>query len=126
VSITRRQPESSKLPGRLACWLKGAARTAVGDGGKTRGFVPAAPCAKLATCRIGGTIEGRVPPGGVIVSDPDKRVAVRLEELALANSLTPTALVELLEEKGVLNQAEVLERIRKIRDKTRGIQGRPI
>ncbi len=53
------------------------------------------------------------------MSDPDKRVTVRLEELALANSLTLTALVELLKEKGVLTQAEVLERIQKIRDKTR-------
>jgi hypothetical protein len=51
------------------------------------------------------------------VSEPDKRVTVRLEELALANSLTLTALVELLEEKGVLAQAEVLERICKIRDR---------
>ncbi len=119
VSTTRRQPESPKPHGRPEWSLKVAARIAVGDGGKTRGFVLAAPCAKLATCGIGSTTEGRVPPGGAIVSDPNKRVTVPLEELALANSLTLTALVELLEEKGVLTQAEVLERVRKIRDKTR-------
>ncbi len=119
MSSIRRRPESPKLPGRPEWSLKGAARIAVGDGGTTRGFVPAAPCAKLGTCGTGSTIEGGVPPGGAIVSDPDKRVTVPLEELALANSLTLTALVELLAEKGVLTQAEVLERGQKIRDKTR-------
>jgi len=45
------------------------------------------------------------------------RVTVKVEELATANSLTLTALVELLEERGVLKQSEVIERIRVIRDR---------
>ncbi len=117
MNSIRRQPESPKLLGKPEWSLKGAARIAVGDGGKTRGFVPAAPCAKLATCGTGSTIEGRVPPGGAIVSDPDKRVTVPLEELALANSLTLTALVELLQDKGILRRDDVLERVRVIRDR---------
>jgi hypothetical protein len=44
------------------------------------------------------------------------RVTVNSEELALANSLTLTALVQLLEERGVVKQAEVLRRVREIRD----------
>ena len=49
--------------------------------------------------------------------DSDKRVTVRVEELALSNSPTRTALVELLEEKGILKRDEVWERVRKIRDR---------
>lgn len=44
------------------------------------------------------------------------RVTVSSEELALANSLTITALVQLLEEHGVVKQAEVLQRVKEIRD----------
>jgi hypothetical protein len=44
------------------------------------------------------------------------RVTVSSHELALANSITLTALVQLLEERGVVRQAEVLRRVREIRD----------
>ena len=55
------------------------------------------------------------------VSDSGKRVTVSVQELALANSLTLAALVELLEEKGVVSQAEVLERTRVIQDKKKPV-----
>lgn len=47
----------------------------------------------------------------------EKRVTVGLEELALTNSLSLTALVEVLEEKGILTHREVLDRMRAIRDR---------
>jgi hypothetical protein len=44
---------------------------------------------------------------------PDnEKKTVRVEEIALSNSLTLAALVELLEERGVVRQEEVLERIK--------------
>lgn len=46
-----------------------------------------------------------------------KRVTVSVEQLTLSNSLQLTALVELLEEKRILRQAEVLDRMREIRDR---------
>ena len=46
----------------------------------------------------------------------NERVTVSAEELALANSLTLAALVQLLEERGVVKQAEVLRRVQEIRD----------
>jgi hypothetical protein len=49
------------------------------------------------------------------VADKDKRVTVSVEELALSNSVTLAALVELLEEKNLISRAEVLERIKRIR-----------
>ena len=47
----------------------------------------------------------------------DEKKTVRVEELALSNSLTLTALVELLEEQGIVRREEVLERARIIRDR---------
>ena len=52
------------------------------------------------------------------MNKPEQRVTVGVEELALSNSLTLTALVELLEERGVLAKQEVLDRVRKIQTKT--------
>lgn len=46
-----------------------------------------------------------------------QKLTVGVEELTLTNSLTLTALVELLEEKGILHQGDVLERMRQIRDR---------
>lgn len=51
------------------------------------------------------------------MAEADERVTGSAQELALANSLTLTALVQLLEERGVVKQAEVLRRVREIRDK---------
>lgn len=42
---------------------------------------------------------------------------VTVEELALTNSLTLMALMELLEERGILKHSDVLERMRLIRDR---------
>ncbi len=45
------------------------------------------------------------------------RVSVRVEELTLTNTLQLTAIVELLEERGILKQSDVLERMRVVRDR---------
>ena len=51
----------------------------------------------------------------------NQRPTVSVEELSIAHAFTLTAIIELLQEKGILSQAEVLERISKIR--ARNIQG---
>ena len=48
-----------------------------------------------------------------------KRVTVRVEELALTNTLQLTAILELLEERGIMTQSDVLERMRVVRDRKR-------
>lgn len=53
------------------------------------------------------------------MADNEKKT-VRVEELALSNSLALTALIELLEGQGIVRREEVLERARVIRD-----QGKP-
>ena len=52
------------------------------------------------------------------MSEQDKRVTVRVEELALSNMMTLNALVELLEEKDAVTRREVLGRIRRLQDQT--------
>jgi len=47
----------------------------------------------------------------------DGRVTVKVEGLVLSNSLQLTAIVELLEERGILTQSVVLERMKVIRDR---------
>ena len=47
-----------------------------------------------------------------------RKQPVSFEELALSNMLIVQALVELLNEKGVLAQAEVLQRVQKLRQET--------
>lgn len=46
-----------------------------------------------------------------------EQVTVSTEQLILSHTLQITALVELLEEKGVLTQAEVISRMEAIRDR---------
>lgn len=46
-----------------------------------------------------------------------EHVTVSLEQLTLSNSLQLTAVVELLEERDILKQAEVLERMQEIRER---------
>jgi len=46
-----------------------------------------------------------------------KRVTVRVEELALSNTLQLTAIVELLEERGIMTQGDVLKRMKEVRDR---------
>ena len=48
------------------------------------------------------------------MSQPNRQV-VSVEELALSNMLTVNALVELLSEKGLVSQQEVLERVKRLR-----------
>ncbi len=45
------------------------------------------------------------------------RVTVGVGEITLSNSLQLTALVELLEEKGILSQQDVIKRMEAIRDR---------
>ncbi len=45
------------------------------------------------------------------------RVTVPVEELTLSNTLQLTAIVELLEERGIITQGDVLERMRVVRDR---------
>ena len=45
------------------------------------------------------------------------RVTVGVGEITLSNSLQLTALVELLEEKGILTQQDLIERMEAIRDR---------
>ncbi len=46
-----------------------------------------------------------------------ERVTVRVEELTLTNTLQLTAIVELLEERGIMTQGDVLESMRVVRDR---------
>ncbi len=46
-----------------------------------------------------------------------ERATVRVEELTLSDSLQLTAIVELLEERGVMTQHDVVERMKAVRDR---------
>ena len=46
-----------------------------------------------------------------------KRTTVRVEELTLTNTLQLTAIVELLEERGIMTQSDVLKRMKEVRDR---------
>ena len=46
-----------------------------------------------------------------------ERVTVSVEELTLTNTLQLTAIVELLEERGIMTQQAVIERMKAIRDR---------
>ncbi len=48
------------------------------------------------------------------------RATVRVEDLAYSNMLSINALVELLEERGILPKAEVLERINRLGEEAQG------
>ena len=52
-----------------------------------------------------------------------QRQSVSYEDLAYSNMLQIQALVELLSEKGILGQAEVLERVKKLQHEIR--DGKP-
>ena len=52
------------------------------------------------------------------MSEQDKRVTVGVEELAYSNMMTLNALVELLEEKGVVSKQDVLDRIKRLQEQT--------
>ncbi len=46
-----------------------------------------------------------------------ERVTARVEELTLSDSLQLTAIVELLEERRVMTQHDVVERMKAVRDR---------
>ena len=46
-----------------------------------------------------------------------EEITVSTEHLTLSNSLQLTALVELLEEQGILKESDVLDRMKDIRDR---------
>ena len=52
------------------------------------------------------------------MSEQDKRVTVGVEELAYSYMMTLNALVELLEEKGVVSKQDVLDRIKRLQEQT--------
>ena len=51
----------------------------------------------------------------------DERVTVSTEELTLTNTLTLTALDELLEQKGLLAEGDVIERMKTIQTRKGGV-----
>ena len=50
-------------------------------------------------------------------STPDRQ-AVSFEELAYSNMLTLNALIELLDEKGLIGKEEILERVKRVQAQT--------
>ena len=50
-------------------------------------------------------------------STPDRQ-AVSFEELAYSNMLTLNALIELLDEKGLIGKKEILERVKRLQGQT--------
>jgi hypothetical protein len=57
--------------------------------------------------------------GGPNVASERNSQTVSFEELAYSNMLTLNALVELLNEKGLLSKQEVLERVKQLQAQTR-------
>ncbi len=53
-----------------------------------------------------------------------ERVAVRVEELTLSNTLQLTAIVELLEERGIMTQSDVVERMKAVSKSKKAYQPR--
>ncbi len=49
--------------------------------------------------------------------EKEGRVTVGVEELALSNSISIVALVELLEQKGLMTREEVLKRVKLIKNR---------
>jgi hypothetical protein len=54
------------------------------------------------------------------MNGPPKRTTVSFEELTYSNMLQLQALVELLDEKGLLTQHDVLERVKRLRAEMAG------
>jgi hypothetical protein len=53
------------------------------------------------------------------MSDRDKKITVSVEELTLSNSLQLTAIVEVLEEQGILTRQQVVDQVRLIKERSR-------
>jgi hypothetical protein len=56
---------------------------------------------------------------GALGMHPKERQTVSYEELSVSNMLQIQALIELLSEKGIVGQTEVLERVKRLRDEIR-------
>ena len=94
--------------GRLS-FLNPHARKSGNSGGQKWVFwVPLEPRHDRLSVILGGEPNDRRRPS-----------TVRVEDLAYSNMLTVNALVELLDEKGVLHKTEVLERIKKLGEEAR-------
>ena len=55
----------------------------------------------------------------------DAREIVTVEEVAISNSFEIAALIEVLEAKGILTKAEVLEMLRRLKAKQTSLPGEP-
>jgi hypothetical protein len=47
----------------------------------------------------------------------DHKETVRFEELLMSNTITQEALINLLDKKGLINKQELLEEIKRLRDR---------
>ena len=52
------------------------------------------------------------------MSDQEKQAAVSVNEVTYSNMMTLNALVKLLEEKGVVTKQEVLDRVKRLQERT--------
>ena len=53
------------------------------------------------------------------MSDGEERATVRVEDVAFSNMLTLNALIELLDEEGILLKTDLLTRIKKLGEEAR-------
>ncbi len=53
----------------------------------------------------------------------DQRETVSLKELVISNSFTQEAMINILEKKGLLNKAELMEEIKRLEKETRERRG---
>ena len=56
----------------------------------------------------------------------DERTTVGVEQLTLSNSLQLTAVVELLEERGIMTQHDVVEKMKAVRNRKKAYQPRVV
>ena len=56
----------------------------------------------------------------------DERTTVGVEQLTLSNSLQLTAIVELLEERGIMTQHDVVDRMKAVRNRKKAYQPRVV
>ena len=90
--------ETDRLGGTPGCIYRGRAKTEVGEGRPL----------------------GIEPLEGPSMASDRNRQTISFEELAYSNMLQVQALVELLEEKGLLTRHEVLERVKQLRAEMAG------
>ncbi len=64
-----------------------------------------------------GAVFGQLTPPQEEGMSKAERMTVGVEELTLSNTLQLTAIVELLEERGIMTQHDVVERMRAVRNR---------